>query len=121
MPQQRETGVVEREGRTGAARDVLDAYRRWGYLEADLDPLGLTQPAPHPDLPVEGEAVRQARAWYCGPIGVEFMHIADAARRRWVQERMEAPLPVPDRFPREAERHSRAGWRGHGRMRPACL
>ena len=50
---------------------VFDAYRRWGYLEADLDPLGFLRPAPHseetfllpmsaerglPDLPPEGLA-----------------------------------------------------------------
>ncbi|MCS6966904.1 MAG: thiamine pyrophosphate-dependent enzyme, partial [Candidatus Kapabacteria bacterium] len=26
---------------------------------------------------------------YCGPIGVEFMHIQDPERRRWIRERME--------------------------------
>ena len=38
------------------------------------------------------------QAIYCGPIGVEFMHIPDPARRRWVQERMEGTQgeTVPD-------------------------
>ena len=75
---------------------VLEAFRRWGYLEADLDPLGFSRPRPRPELAVEGDTARQARAWYCGPIGVEFMHIPDPARRRWVQERMEQPLPAVD-------------------------
>ncbi len=75
---------------------VLDAYRRWGYLEAAVDPLGLASPAPHPDLPREGGAVPRAREWYCGPLGVEFMHIPDPARREWVRERVERPLPEID-------------------------
>jgi len=56
---------------------VLDAFRRWGYLEANLDPLGFLQPRPHPELRGDSDAARQARAWYCGPIGAEFMHIPD--------------------------------------------
>ncbi|MBP1635680.1 MAG: hypothetical protein H6Q10_2254, partial [Acidobacteria bacterium] len=31
---------------------VLEAFRRWGYLEADLDPLGFSRPRPHPELAV---------------------------------------------------------------------
>ncbi len=81
----------------GAADDwVTDAFRRWGYLEAALDPLGLVPPRRHPDLPSHGDAASRARQWYCGPIGVEFMHIPDPERRRWVQERVEQPVPPVD-------------------------
>jgi 2-oxoglutarate dehydrogenase E1 component len=74
---------------------VFDAFRRWGYLEADLDPLGFLKPQPHPELQITGEAARQARSVYCGTIGADFMHIADVERRRWIQERMESePAPV---------------------------
>ena len=68
---------------------VFDAFRRWGYLEADLDPLGFLQPEPHPELQVDGEFAHEARRIYSGTIGVEFAHIADPERRRWIQERME--------------------------------
>jgi len=68
---------------------VFEAFRRWGYLEADLDPLGFLQPKPHPELQVDGEFVHEARRIYSGTIGVEFAHIADAELRRWIQERME--------------------------------
>ena len=74
---------------------IFDRYRRWGYLEADLDPLGQEIRAPHPDLP-RGEEAEEARGVYCGTIGVEFMHIADPAKRQWVQQRMEAEAPEPD-------------------------
>ncbi len=83
--------------RVEAAEDrILDAFRRWGYLAADLDPLERLAPEPLPGLgAAEVAAAEQARRWYAGPIGVEFMHIADPERRRWVQERMERdPAPV---------------------------
>ena len=76
---------------------VLDAFRRWGYLEAQLDPLGRLPAVRHPELEGDGPEAEQARKVYCGSIGVEFMHIADPAVREWVAERMEAPAPTPDR------------------------
>ncbi len=78
---------------------VFDAFRRWGYLEADLDPLGREPRVPHPDLP-RGEEADEARGHYCGTIGAEFMHIPDPERRQWVQQRMEsdAPQADPDRI-----------------------
>jgi 2-oxoglutarate dehydrogenase E1 component len=75
---------------------VLDSFRRWGHFEAAIDPLGLAAPPPHPDLVGFGEEAAQARRWYCGSIGAEFMHIPDPARRAWVQERMEQPVPAID-------------------------
>ena len=75
---------------------VFDAFRRWGYLEADLDPLERSQRRqPHPELPSGAEA-QKARGVYCGTVGAEFMHIPDPELRRWVQERMEAAAPEPD-------------------------
>ena len=75
---------------------VFDAFRRWGYLEADLDPFGFLRPVPHPDLRIDGEFAEQARRVYCGTVGVEFMHIPDPARRNWIQERMEGPQSAID-------------------------
>jgi len=68
---------------------VFEAFRRWGYLEADLDPLGFFRPQPCPDLQIDGEFAQEARRVYCGTVGAEFMHIADSERRRWIQERLE--------------------------------
>ena len=111
MPQQHEVGLVD-GGRATAAEAIaedrtLDAFRRWGFFEAKLDPLGLATPAAHPDLPTDGPGVRQGREWYCGAIGAEFMHIPDPVRRRWVQERMEQPTPAVD-VPAVLERLVRA-------------
>ncbi len=76
---------------------VYDAFRRWGYLQARLDPLQQYLPAESlPELAATGEFAKQARALYCATIGVEFMHIADPERRRWIAERLEAAAPAAD-------------------------
>jgi len=76
---------------------IFDAFRRWGYLEATLDPLGLFEPLKHPDLQgLSGEAAEEARRVYCGTIGADFMHLPEPERRRWIAERLEAPLSPVD-------------------------
>jgi len=74
---------------------VIDAFRRWGYLQANLDPLGHFAPLPHPELDVTGDTADAARRIYSGSIGVEFMHIPDPERRQWIQERMESQDDEP--------------------------
>src|SRR5208283_3767783 len=68
---------------------VFGLFRQFGYLEAELNPLGLLPPQPHPDLAIDNEWAREARRIYCGSVGVEFMHIADPERRRWIQQQIE--------------------------------
>jgi 2-oxoglutarate dehydrogenase E1 component len=75
---------------------IFDPFRHWGYLEADLDPLGFLPPVAHPDLRLEGELAEEARRIYCGTIGAEFMHITDPVRRRWIQDRLEGPQAPVD-------------------------
>ena len=75
---------------------VFSLFRQFGYLEAELNPLGLLPPQPHPDLEIDNEWAREARSIYCGSVGVEFMHIADPERRRWIQERIEADPAAVD-------------------------
>ena len=81
-----------------------DVFRRWGYLAADLDPLGRLAPLRHPDL---DEALRRAgtskesarlQSIYCGSIGADFMRLPYPERCRFIIERMEgAPPPVDGR------------------------
>ena len=80
-----------------AQEHIWDSFRRWGYLQANLDPLGDLEPLQMPELDVSGPEVERARRCYCGSIGAEFMHIPDRERRLWVQERMESESPEPDR------------------------
>src|SRR5712664_4771685 len=76
---------------------IFDAFRRWGYLEATLDPLGLFEPLKHPDLDaLTGEAAEEARRVYCGAIGADFMHLSEPERRHWIAERLEAPSSPVD-------------------------
>ncbi len=94
--------------------DLVHAYRELGHLVADLDPLG-GSPREHPLLsldhlgiaegdldrvvawaPFRGgargplrdllEALRQT---YSGALGVEYLGVADKARRAWLEERLE--------------------------------
>ena len=95
---------------------LIRAYRVRGHLEADLDPLGLNKPEPHPELDyrtygfteadldrpifidhvlgLETATLRQivqlVRDTYCGKIGVEFMHIQDPDQKAWIQKRIES-------------------------------
>src|SRR5258707_2724758 len=89
-------GTAVMETPDGDRERIFDAFRQWGYLEADLDPLGFLQPVPHPDLRHEGEIADEARSVYCSTIGAEFMHIPDFERRRWIEQRLEGPPPSVD-------------------------
>ena len=81
---------------TSDRESVFDVFRQWGYLEADLDPLGFLHPSVRPELKIEGELAEEARQVYCSTVGAEFMHIADPERRRWIQARMEGPQSEVD-------------------------
>jgi 2-oxoglutarate dehydrogenase E1 component len=86
------TAVVENTSSTNPERErIFNAFRQWGYLEADLDPLGFLRPRVAPELQLEGEYAREARAIYSSTIGIEINHIYNPERRRWIYERMESP------------------------------
>lgn len=94
---------------------LINAYRYLGVRRADLDPLKRFDipDTPELDLPYYGlteadlsrsfdsgslvgskrarldEILAQLQASYCGTLGVEYMHITDVARKRWIQERIE--------------------------------
>jgi 2-oxoglutarate dehydrogenase E1 component len=93
----REQAIAESASSKDAQERVWESFRRWGYLQANLDPLGDLAPAPMPELDVTGPEAEAARRVYCGSIGAEFMHIPDRERRLWVQERMESEAAEPDR------------------------
>jgi 2-oxoglutarate dehydrogenase E1 component len=96
---------------------LIRAYRVRGHLHADLDPLGIQQNREHAELDPRSygfseadydrpifldkvlglefgtlrEIVALLRRTYCQTIGVEFMHISDAAQKSWIQARIEGP------------------------------
>src|SRR5499433_3668059 len=81
----------------GAERErIFEAFRRWGYLQANLDPLGFLKPLASPDLDFSSEIADEARRHYCGTIGADFMHLAQPERRNWIAERMEGEPAAVD-------------------------
>jgi len=80
-------------GNSHAERERIFAlFRRWGFYESTLDPLGFFAPMKFPDLQgLSGEFAEEARRYYCGTTGVEFEHLPEPERRRWIAERMEGP------------------------------
>src|SRR5216684_7483546 len=72
---------------------LLDAFRRWGYLNANLNPFGGPVGDGYPDLPTQGEGIAELKKAYCGSIGAEFMHLPQKDRREWIQQQMENPEP----------------------------
>ena len=98
-----------------AVLKLVTAYRSRGHLAANLDPLGMAQKLPAPDLDptfhclgatdldtefstgsLAGpprlklkDLIALLKATYANTIGAEFMHISDAEQRRWVHEQLE--------------------------------
>src|SRR5579859_2388884 len=70
---------------------VFDAFRRWGYLDANLNPFGGPVGGGYPDLPSSGEGIEEVRKAYCGTIGAEFMHLPQRDHRECIQAQMERP------------------------------
>ncbi len=75
---------------------IFEIFRRWGYLQSSLDPLGQYLPGepfpvPVPEAEEDHAAAVEARAFYCGTIAAEFMHIPSPEKRQWIQEQMERP------------------------------
>src|SRR5512133_532307 len=87
------------EDRTPEQERVFDVFRRWGYLQANLDPLGQNlKPLPFAELDeLTGPVADEARRLYCGTIGAEFSYITDPEQRRWIIERMESEAPPVNR------------------------
>jgi 2-oxoglutarate dehydrogenase E1 component len=86
--------------KVGATRHdrLAEAYRRWGYLHAQLDALGRLEPYEHPDIAdaaagAKAEDIARWHTVYGGSIGVEFGHIEDRGRSQWIADRMEGEAP----------------------------
>jgi 2-oxoglutarate dehydrogenase E1 component len=102
---------------------MVHTYRILGHTQARVDPLGQARPETPEltlaslgleDVPLETvvstryfqqsrsmtlkEMIEALQAIYCGPIGVEFMHIQNETVRDWVRAQIETriELPQPD-------------------------
>src|SRR5579864_2546448 len=92
MPKTKTTSPKTNSDSSGAQASntgaIFDAFRRWGYFEANLDPLGFLRPLDHPELRLRGEEAAKARRIYCGTIGAEFMHLPNQIGRASCRERV---------------------------------
>lgn len=103
--------------------ELIHSYRSRGHLMADTDPLAYRQ-RKHGDLDIQNhgltlwdldrtfptggfggkqksslrDVLGLLRDSYCRTVGVEYMHLADRAQRKWLQERLESGYA---RTPRE--------------------
>ena len=94
---------------------IIRAYRIRGHLAADLDPLRLHDPEPHPELDPKSYGFTEAdmdrpifldnvlglqtatlrtvieivKRTYCGTFALQFMHISDPEQAAWLKERIE--------------------------------
>ncbi len=94
---------------------IIRAYRIRGHLIADLDPLGMRETTPHPELDpksygfteadmdrpiftdnvlgLEIASMRQivdiVTRTYCGTFALQYMHISDPEQAGWLKERIE--------------------------------
>ncbi|MEN9687516.1 MAG: 2-oxoglutarate dehydrogenase component [Actinomycetota bacterium] len=108
--------------KTARVQQLIQAYRTWGHLMADIDPLVYVQRT-HPDLDVVNHGLTLwdldrefatggfggkaflplrkilgiLRDSYCRSIGVEYMHISNPAERKWMLEHIEVGLPSIER------------------------
>jgi len=108
---------------------IIRAYRIRGHLVADLDPLGMRDQTPHPELDpktygfteadmdrpifidkvlgLEVATMRQimeiVQRTYCGTFALQYMHISDPEQSAWLKERIEG-LGKEIAFTREGRR-----------------
>jgi 2-oxoglutarate dehydrogenase E1 component len=80
---------------------LADAFRRWGYLAAGLDPLERMEPYTHPDLAdaiaaAEPSEVERWKSVYSSCMGIEFMHMIERDRVDWVRDFVERGKPEVD-------------------------
>ena len=112
----------EEINKTARVQQLIQAYRTYGHLMADTDPLEYAQRS-HPDLDVVthgltlwdldrefatggfgGEKFMKLRKIlgilrdsYCRSVGVEYMYISSPEERKWIQERVEVGFTKPAR------------------------
>ncbi|MHA7887209.1 2-oxoglutarate dehydrogenase E1 component [Roseicyclus sp.] len=94
---------------------IIRAYRIRGHLVADLDPLGMRDQTPHPELDPRSYGFTEAdmdrpifidnvlglqmasmrqiveivKRTYCGTFALQYMHISDPEQASWLKERIE--------------------------------
>ena len=108
---------------------IIRAYRIRGHLIADLDPLGMRETVPHPELDAKSygftdadmdrpifidnvlglqiasmrEILSIVKRTYCGTFALQYMHISNPEEAGWLKERIEG-LGKEIQFSREGRK-----------------
>jgi 2-oxoglutarate dehydrogenase E1 component len=108
---------------------IIRAYRIRGHLVADLDPLGMRETIPHPELDPKSygfteadmdrpifidnvlglqvatmrEIIAIVKRTYCGTFALQYMHISNPEEAGWLKERIEG-LGKEIQFSREGRK-----------------
>ncbi|MDX1609416.1 MAG: 2-oxoglutarate dehydrogenase E1 component [Halofilum sp. (in: g-proteobacteria)] len=120
-----ESRGAEHERKQIRVLQLINAYRFRGHRHAKVDPLDRWDVPEIDELKLEAHELSKAdldtvfntgslhgvneaplrqileilQQTYCGSIGAEYMHIADTAEKRWLQNRLETPRSSPDLSP----------------------
>ncbi|MDZ7753173.1 MAG: 2-oxoglutarate dehydrogenase E1 component [Gammaproteobacteria bacterium] len=104
-----------------AVLQLINAYRFSGHRRARLDPLGIAERPPAPDLDLAYHRLDQSdlervydtgslvmepgqplaavlehlKAVYCETVGAEYMHLTDTTQKRWIQQHLEGGQFIP--------------------------
>ncbi len=65
------------------------SLERLGFTPADLDRSCFTGNYLNGEMMTVRELLRRLHETYCGTVGIEYLHIQDTKRRRWLQARLE--------------------------------
>jgi len=70
---------------------LIEDFRRWGYLQANLDPFQQIEKIYHPDLERHKNSPEYQRysQIYCGSIGLETSHITNPDYAAWICKEFE--------------------------------
>ena len=100
---------------------LINAYRVKGHQKANLDPIGMSEPADIKEMTLAGnnlseadldtvfntgslfgveqaplcEIIDRLEKTYCGTVGTEYMHIEDRTQKRWIQVQLETSMSTP--------------------------
>lgn len=111
MPQ-----VIAQDDKQSNVVELINAFRKFGHLGANLNPLNREASAPVPELELHEHGLSESdlsrsfqvnwggqrvsmslqalftalKETYCGSMGVEYMHVTDVREKQWFQSRIES-------------------------------
>ncbi|MEX0325213.1 MAG: 2-oxoglutarate dehydrogenase E1 component [Puniceicoccaceae bacterium] len=126
IPESLDAGEEDRAIKQARFTGAIYAYRSIGHTQADINPLFKEVPQ-NPRLTLERlgftaadleqvfwtgnflggkqmslrELIERMQSIYCGPVGIEYLHIQETPERRWLQAKLEPEDGGTDRLSRD--------------------